>query len=1193
MNGTIRILNENELLHQHSDDAVFPVTSDLAVYNTLNVSAADYVPYINVHAFTRKDYTAFTRKSDARHRIPAKYRHQGMILTYYCKADSETDPIWYSEQFYGTLTEDTVWEDDNSWKPVYSGAGSGFSADCVLNTDNVESQSPNGGELFDHIINLHKVSKTGKNIDLIDFVGKRDLYGGGETFTTYVSTDEYGERNLAGGFGTSVFGHNNKARNEALFSFIIGGNNTVAAPYSFTGGFYNTIEAGNAIFCFGKNNESTDTAREAVVFGNSNKVSGTGSSVFGLSNRSIGSGQTVIGRYNYFIEYPGIEDRNDYADYGGFDAFAFIIGNGTSDANRSNAFSVLWNGTAWAESDVWCGGEYNNPEHKLSEKYDISDLITNIDINSTVEGPASIQAVVDLYRQFVGDHRTYFFNSTKDMVDSLNHPDDYLVGDMMYIVNEEYDGTEMVYPAFFIANISTDWATYPIEDAPVTLEQLLIDIHNAVSQSGDYASTGLGIGYYRIGRLVNSITFGDWQNTLYDRVMFANSQFQDENLINFKTINGESLLYNANRDNDNIDITIPVSDTVDPDSDDAVSAGAVYNYINENTVAVTNLKQVDTTSTESLGPDVESLIKPVDRPADSNDNLLMLHRVSKTGVNTDLVDYVGRRYIGNPTIPDTAEIFNHYPSREPGNNKAFAPYSHVEGHSNSAEENAYSSHIEGGDNTSNYSYTHIGGQGNIAPCKYSTVIGSYSDTSSRIAGKQPLFVIGNGDDDNSRSNAFVVYHNGIVWSQDKMYVGDCVTTGDDFSESVPVVQITSDDSPNVLVNKYYVDNLFNTAGLYHGIVNTVSDIDIANSLNGSLYNVREISVSRNVNGIRTSVTKQNVMHVKNATTNTGVNLVGLYDILTFSDNPKQDPFYIIGGYKGDAPQTDETAKDIELHTVAQTGNYYDLKNRPSFAGLPTTHIKFNELGIIGHEPEPQIVDATQWPCEYYVDNEIVLVFDCDPQWVCDSILNNSSCDYYVYLQRIHKGQWKTVRYTGTGVMVPYRSRIVPKNLHTLATERTQGAPRVINAELNDGVWTVADQNRKIGFILPYTVRDLFMSYIGFVENHASCLWDLIVKGNSMSGTSTNFNATFDKKHFMLKGLENCVEGDNYIDMNAFAVHYRIGVVEQKSDNDKMFYGPSMWNNFKAMLTNRYKKFNGVMTNTMACLGKFTSRKIRT
>jgi len=82
---------------------------------------------------------------------------------------------------------------------------------------------------------------------------------------------------------------------------------------------------------------------------------------------------------------------------------------------------------------------------------------------------------------------------------------------------------------------------------------------------------------------------------------------------------------------------------------------------------------------------------------------------------------------------------------------------HAEGRGTTASN--FRAHAEGYNTTASGSNSHSGGEGTIASQSNQTVIGQYNiDETGQTTNK--LFVVGNGNDGNNRSDAFVVYKNG-------------------------------------------------------------------------------------------------------------------------------------------------------------------------------------------------------------------------------------------------------------------------------------------------------------------------------------------------------------------------------------------------------------------------------------------------
>jgi len=166
--------------------------------------------------------------------------------------------------------------------------------------------------------------------------------------------------------------------------------------------------------------------------------------------------------------------------------------------------------------------------------------------------------------------------------------------------------------------------------------------------------------------------------------------------------------------------------------------------------------------------------------------------------------YLAFCYI-NPAPADGAQIVIRYPSvssytkaytlgfrssnstvgamsvAEGANNKSSGEYSHAEGYY--TQSSGASAHAEGYVTKANGKYSHAQNYGTIASKEAQTVIGRYNeeDTASDKS-KQKALIIGNGTDDDNRSNAFSVDWNGNVktageivdgsgFSMPRIYVG--------------------------------------------------------------------------------------------------------------------------------------------------------------------------------------------------------------------------------------------------------------------------------------------------------------------------------------------------------------------------------------------------------------------------------------
>ena len=131
---------------------------------------------------------------------------------------------------------------------------------------------------------------------------------------------------------------------------------------------------------------------------------------------------------------------------------------------------------------------------------------------------------------------------------------------------------------------------------------------------------------------------------------------------------------------------------------------------------------------------------------------------------------------------------------EGGNNTASGGYSHAEGHQNTASE--YGSHVEGSQNIASGQGSHAEGNSNTASGYVSHAEGysttaldnqhaqghfnntiTAKDNSTRGTSTGTAFVIGNGTDESSLSNAFRITGNGVIYATNA-----AVQTGADYAE---------------------------------------------------------------------------------------------------------------------------------------------------------------------------------------------------------------------------------------------------------------------------------------------------------------------------------------------------------------------------------------------------------------------------
>ena len=147
---------------------------------------------------------------------------------------------------------------------------------------------------------------------------------GTSTRSTLLGTgnkDSGDENIIAAGYGNTI-------GNATQSAIIAGSGNSIPAP-SASGNYRNSV----------------------IINGHGNYVSGTNVLIAGNNNQAY-SNQTAFGHYSKLSTLES-------SDSGSASRTAFMIGNGSSDSSRSNAFRVNYNGTIYAtNSTIATGADY-------------------------------------------------------------------------------------------------------------------------------------------------------------------------------------------------------------------------------------------------------------------------------------------------------------------------------------------------------------------------------------------------------------------------------------------------------------------------------------------------------------------------------------------------------------------------------------------------------------------------------------------------------------------------------------------------------------------------------------------------------------------------------------------------------------------------------------------------------------------
>ena len=166
---------------------------------------------------------------------------------------------------------------------------------------------------------------------------------GAERFNNYSNNLAVGKNSHAEGDGTKAIGNyshaeggGNEASGIGAHAEGLGSKATGISAHAEGGGCQATSLQAHA-----EGSGTTASGANSHAEGGGTTANGMSSHAEGGSTYANAENQHVQGRYNV------VDNSNKYAD---------IVGNGTSDNNRSNAETTDWTGIKWLKTDVRCGG---------------------------------------------------------------------------------------------------------------------------------------------------------------------------------------------------------------------------------------------------------------------------------------------------------------------------------------------------------------------------------------------------------------------------------------------------------------------------------------------------------------------------------------------------------------------------------------------------------------------------------------------------------------------------------------------------------------------------------------------------------------------------------------------------------------------------------------------------------------------
>ena len=135
------------------------------------------------------------------------------------------------------------------------------------------------------------------------------------------------------------------------YSVAMGYNTTASGDQSTAMGRSSTASGARST-AMGYN--TTASGINSTAIGRKSVASGYYSTTLGYDTRASDFTSTVIGQYNNSLS--SITTNGSATSYDA-DNTAFVIGNGTDDSNRSDAFKVMFNGDATVSNDLTVSGD--------------------------------------------------------------------------------------------------------------------------------------------------------------------------------------------------------------------------------------------------------------------------------------------------------------------------------------------------------------------------------------------------------------------------------------------------------------------------------------------------------------------------------------------------------------------------------------------------------------------------------------------------------------------------------------------------------------------------------------------------------------------------------------------------------------------------------------------------------------------
>lgn len=220
-------------------------------------------------------------------------------------------------------------------------------------------------------------------------VGKPGTGVRSEIFNNYQYNIASGEASHAEGMATTAIGDYSHTEGAGTKSKSTGahaeGTNSIASGYASHAEGQTTLASGDA---------SHTEGTKSIASGSSSHAEGSDTQATGTSSHAEGS-ENKASHKTAHVEGRGNETSSDYQHVQGkysnkyeSSNYAHIVGNGTSDTDRSNAHTLDWSGNAWYQGNIKIGGtSYDDTNAKTIATID--DVKSNLSTVYKIKGTKS------------------------------------------------------------------------------------------------------------------------------------------------------------------------------------------------------------------------------------------------------------------------------------------------------------------------------------------------------------------------------------------------------------------------------------------------------------------------------------------------------------------------------------------------------------------------------------------------------------------------------------------------------------------------------------------------------------------------------------------------------------------------------------------------------------------------------------